>query len=220
MLRNRERGTGMTGYCVRKPSAAVALLLLFAGPVVAQWPPDENPQFFPSGVFVSNRSILARGYSWFLRSMQEKPLAECVSRECPQVYRVLIETRPYNAPVVVRLWIRSDGVSELVTKVGRDGGHPQILSVSKTADPSRVDVDKFLKLLEEAGFWSMPTEFAKPTAMGASGWMLEGMRGDKYHLVCRSAPELGPLKDPLDFLVVGLAKLDLKSLPVGPRGLR
>ncbi len=210
----------MTIYCVRKPLAAVASVLLIASPVVAQWPPDENPQFFPSGALTSNLAIVGRAYSWYLRSLQEKPLAECVSRECPQVYRVLVVTRPYNAPVVVRLWIRSDGVSELVTKVGRDGGHPQILTVSKTADPARVDVDKFLKLLEEAGFWSMPTEFAKPTAMGAAGWMLEGIREDKYHIVCRSAPEIGPLKDPLDFLVVGLAKIDLASLPVGPRGLR
>ena len=203
----------MTGDCVRKPLFVVALLLLIAGPAFAQsqdpgrpmgsgkWAPDQNPQFFPSGVFATNGSILARGYSWYLRSMQEKPLAECVSRGYPQVYRVLVETRPYNAPVVVRLWIRSDGVSELVAKVGRDGGHPQILTVSQTADLSHADVDKFLELLEGADFWSMPTEksveVGKPTFMGGAGWMLEGIREDKYHLVCRSTAELGRLKGSL-----------------------
>ena len=210
----------MICYAVRKPLLAVALFMLIASPVVPQWPPDENPQFFPSGVFARPNSIIARAYSWYLRSMQEKPLGECVSRDYPQVYRALVCTRPWNAPVVVRLWIRSDGVSEAVIKVGQDGAHPQILTVSKTSDPSQADVDKFLKLLGEAGFWSMPTEFAKPTAMGAAGWMLEGIREDRYHVVCRSAPELGPLKAPLDFLVAGLAKLDLASLPVGPPGLK
>jgi len=220
----------MVKYGGCKPLLLVAMSLAIAGPAVRQSQgqgqprargPDENPQFFPSEVFGSNRSILARAYSWYLRSMAEKPLSEYVSPECPQVYRMLVETRPYNAPVVVRLWIRTDGVSGLVAKVGRDGGHPQILTVSKTIDPSPVGVHTFLQLLGEADFWSMPSQ--KPfdihhVVMGEAGWMLEGTREGSYHLVHRVTSELGPLKDSLNFLVTSPANLDLGSLPVGPRG--
>jgi hypothetical protein len=210
----------------------LATSLAIASPAVAQSQslddrgglgPDENPQFFPTEVFGSNHAILARVYSRYLRLMAEKPLAESASPECPQVYRVLVETRPYNAPVIVRLRIRTDGVCELVAKVGRDSGHPQILTVNKTTDPSRLDVEKFLKLLEEAGFWSMPRQ--KPfdihhVVMGDAGWMLEGIKGRRYHLVHRGTSELGSLKDSVAFLVTNLANLDLRSLPVGPQGGR
>jgi hypothetical protein len=218
----------MIRHGLRKPLLLLAVSLAIAGSAVAQTTdpdrlrgrePDKNPQFFPTEVFGSNRNILARGYSWYLRSMAEKPSAEYVSPQCLQVYRLLVETRPYNAPVVVRLWIRTDDVCELVAKVGRDGGHPQILTVSRTTDPSRLDVDKFLRLLTEADFWSMPTQ--KPfdihhVVMGDGGWALEGIKEGRYHAVYRGTSELGPLKDPVAFLVTNLANLDMRSLPVGP----
>ena len=194
------------------------LVLLAPRLTIAQMPPNGNSQFFPSDVFGSGQSIIAREYSRYLRSMQEKPLAQYVSPEFPLVYRLLIVTRPWNAPVVVRLWIRSDGLSEIIIKAARDGGHPQILTVSKTVDPAPGDVGHFLKLLEHAGFWTMPALNPRSTVMGAADWMLEGLSHDLYHAVCRSSPELRALKDPLDFLVGSLAKLDLRSLPVGPKG--
>jgi hypothetical protein len=151
--------------------------------------------------------------------MLEKPLAESVRPERPQAYRVLVEVRPYNAPLVVRLSVSKDGVGELVAKIGRDGGHPQILTVNKSGDVSRVAVEKFLRLLEGADFWHMPTRQALDihhVVMGEPGWMLEGSKEGRYHLVHRGASELGPLKDSVVFLVITLAKLDLRSLPVGP----
>jgi hypothetical protein len=159
-------------------------------------------------------------YSWYLRSMQERPLAESVRPERPQAYRLLVEVRPYDAPLVVRLSIAAAGTGELVAKVGRDGGHPEILTLNRTTEVSQVDVEKFLRLLENAGFWSMPTQnlsdIHKPAVMGEGGWMLEGIREGTYHLVHRVRSELGPAKEPMDFLAVTLAKLDLRSLPVGP----
>jgi len=217
---------------VWKPFLLLAVLLAIPGSIVAQSPgqdprgrgPDENPQFFPTEVFGSNRSIVAMGYSWYLRSMQEKPLAESRRPQYPQVYRLLAEVRPYNAPVVVRLSARTDGSGELVTKAGRDGGHPDILTVNTTAEVSQVDVQRFLSLLENADFWSMPTQKLpdthKPVVMGEGGWMLEGMRDGTYHLVYRGTSGLGPLKDPLIFLLVSLGKVDFRSLPVGPQADR
>lgn len=80
-------------------------------------------------------------------------------------------------------------------------------------------VEKFLSLLDSADFWSMPTErlpdIHTPVPMGEGGWTLEGIREGRYHLIHRKRSQLGAVKDATDFLVVSLAKLDLRSLPVG-----
>lgn len=180
---------------------------------------DENPQFFPTEVFGRNQAIVARTYSRYLCLTGEKPLAECVSPDRPQVYRVLVEVPPRNAPVVVRLSIAAGGVGELVAKAGQSGGHPEILTLNRTTEVSHADVDAFLKLLDNVGFWSMSA--LKPfdidhVVMGDTGWMLEGSREGRYHLVYRGASELGPLKDAVVFLVVSVAKVDLRSVPTQP----
>lgn len=216
----------MTLHSVRSPLLPLVLSLLLAGGLVCQ---PEHPeqagtavgtsQFFPAETFGSNE--VARTYSRYLRSMGEKPLSESVIPEGPdEVYRVLVEVRPYNSPVVVRLRIRNDGSGELAAKVGRDGGHPQILTVNRTAAVSRANVDRFLQLLNEAGFWSTPTrevfDSHRRFLMGGEGWMLEASQKGRYHVVCRAVSELGALKDPAVFVVVSLAGLDLRSLSAGP----
>jgi hypothetical protein len=199
------------------------MLLISATPASGQRyvPPDENPQYFPDAVFGGGQTRLARYYSWYLRSMREKPLAECIAGDTSQAYRVLIVTRPYNAPVVVRLAVGATGGGDLVSKVARDGGHPDIVTLDRTAKVSQEDVQRFVSLLDAADFWSMPSQ--KPpdihkVVMGAVDWMLEAEKHGAYHAVERTTPELGPLKDAAIFLVIRLAKLDLRSLPVGPAG--
>lgn len=218
---------------IRKVNHPVAVLLLVVSSAMCQshvqdrqeqrrpLPPDENPQFFPTGSFGSDRGAAARVYSWCLRSMEEKPLSALVDTEYPEVYRLIVELRPYNSPVVVRLKLRSIGDAELVVKVGRTSAHPDIMTVNKTSEVPRADAIKFTKLLQDAKFWSEP--FDQPPSprgfsVGGESWMLEAMRGRDYHAVLRPAPDLGTLKDPAEFLVIRLAGIDLRSLPVGPEG--
>jgi len=188
------------------------------------WPPvDENPQFFPTATFGSNRAIMARTYSWYLRSMGERPLAECVSAENPQVYRAVV-LPPNRSPAVVRLSIGASGVGELVIKVAQTYTAPAVLAVNRTADVSQADVSAFLKVLNEGDFWRMPTH--KPwdrtsgrplvSMLGDTAWMLEGSKQGDYHLVDRGTSQLGTLKDSVLFLVINLAKVDLRSLPIDP----
>jgi hypothetical protein len=216
----------MTGHRVGNPLLALVLSLLFGGgPVFQSEHPEQagttviSSQFFPPGTFEGNENILARAYSRYLRLMGEKPLGESPISEGAEVYRVLVELRPYNSPVVVRLRIRNDGSGELTAKVGRDGGHPQILTVDRTADVSPTNVGRFLQLLNEARFWSMPTEEPdryRRSIIGGEGWMIEANKNGSYHAVCRAVSGLGALKDPAVFAVANLGRLDLRSLPVGP----
>jgi len=139
--------------------------------------------------------------------------------EHPEAYRMIVVLRPYNSPVVVRLRLTSIGDAECVVKVGRDGGHPYILTVNRAFEVPRLDGIKFVSLLQDAKFWSEPVK--KPPGprgvpVGDESWMLECNRAGNYHVVLRAVSELGALKDPAVFLVIQLAGVDLRSLPVGP----
>jgi len=57
---------------------------------------------------------------------------------------------------------------------------------------------------------------APATVMGDTNWMLEAIKEGGYHLVYRGASNLGSLKDSVVFLVVSVAKVDLRSLPTQP----
>jgi hypothetical protein len=162
--------------------------------------------------------MMARTYSWYLRSMAEKPLAESVSPERLQVYRAIV-LPPNSSPVVVRLSVGTAGVGELVAKVGQSDRNPEVLAVNGSTEISQADVGRFLKLLDDSRFWSMPTRKPldlKRVLMGDTSWMLEGSKEGRYHIIDRGASELGPLKDPMVFLLIGLAKVDLRSLPTQP----
>jgi len=207
----------------------VAALLAVMGGAIGQaqnpsrpWRPpvpghaDENPQFFPTGTFGSNGARLAGKLSWYLRSMAERPLPESVSPEQPQIYRLLVEMPPPNSPVVVRLSIGTGGTGEVVTKIGQSPGHPDVLTVNRTIEASPAAVDHFLNLLENAGFWSMPT--CKPfdihhVLMGGTDYVLEGSQGNRYHVVERKDLELVPLNDSVVALLVTLAKVELPGQP-------
>jgi len=187
------------------------------------FPPDENPQFFPTEAFGSNRAILARCYSWYLRSMEEPPLPNLVDEEHPQVYRAVV-LPPYSSPVVVRLSVEVDGTGDLETKIGQSDLKPSPLAMSRTARIPEAEITTWMRLLTEANFWSMPTQqifdrntgMLAPAVMGDTSWMLEGTKGGRYHLVHRGGHQLGALKDPLIMLVINLARVDLRSLPTQP----
>ena len=183
-----------------------------------RFPPDENPQFFPTGVFGSDRPLMARWCSWNLRSMGERPLPESIDQEHTKAYRVLV-LAPYSSPVAVRLSVKLDGTGTLVAKVGKTETNPEVLVVDNTLAASRAQAGTFLDLLTQSDFWSAPT--IEPWArghviMGGTDWLLEGAEEGRYHVAVRTAPRPFSYKDAAVFLVVRLAKIDLRALPTQP----
>jgi hypothetical protein len=181
--------------------------------------PDDIAQFFHGELSASDHVALA--YCRDLHLMEETPLAGAGGAQAHQVYRLVVETRPYNTPVVVRLSIGTEGTGQIVAKVGQSVRFPDILTVDRTADVSRVDVDQFLKLLTNSGFWSMPV--LPPfdlhhVALGEPGWMLEGGAGGSYRVAWRNTSALASLKDPVMFLVLNIGKVDLASTATRPGG--
>jgi hypothetical protein len=145
--------------------------------------------------------------------MGETPLAETTGPKVPQVYRLLLNTRPYGVPVAVRLSVAPDGTGEVVGKMGQSPRFPDVLTENRIANVSQTQIDEFLKLLVDSGFWSIPVfETIDPhhVVMGETGWMFEGEKEGSYHVVCRGTSSLASLRKTVMFLVT-LSKLDLAS---------
>ena len=180
--------------------------------------------FFHGELSESSHPALAKYNARYLHLMGEKPLSDVVSPSHPQIYRLLVETRPHNIPVVVRLSIKADGSAEAVVKVSQSPRFADTLTVNRTEVVSRENVDDFLKLVGTASFWSAPVvkqfDTNKPVRMGAAGWILEGTKGGSYHVVCRSIETQASLTNTVMFLAKNVGKLDLTPAGTLPSGGR
>ena len=151
--------------------------------------------------------------------MGEKPLAVAKSAQTPQIFRMIVETRPYNVPVVVRLTIGTDGTGQVVAKMGQSARFPDILTVNRAAAVSSADVNQFLKLLTDSGFWQKPVQASfdiEHVVLGETSWVLEGDKEGSYHVVWRNTSALTSLREAVMFLVVNIGKVDLASTATRP----
>lgn len=180
--------------------------------VAAQIPsPREIDQFFQGKLQAD--SLPARFDARYLQLMGERPLVEMVGPQAPQIYRFLLETRPYGVPVVVRLSIGPDGTGEVNGKIGHSPRFPDHLTEDRMAKLSQADTDKFLRLLAGSDFWSMPVfETIDPhhVLLGEPGWTFEGAKEGSYHVVFRGTSGLASLRNAVMFLQ-HVSKLDLAS---------
>ncbi len=180
--------------------------------------------FFHGELSESRHPALARYNARYLHLMSEKPLSDGMSPSQPQIYRLLVETRPHNTPVVVRLSIKADGSGEAVVKVSQSARFADTLAVNRTEVVSRENVDDFLRLMGTSSFWSGPVveqfDANKPVRIGAAGWILEGTREGSYHVVSRSIERQASLTNTVMFLAKNIGKLDLTpegTLPIDGR---
>jgi hypothetical protein len=189
----------------------------------AQLPPDQQPQYFPTRIFGSNRAWTAKWYSWILRSMGEAPLSESGALASNEVYRLLV-LPSFRPPFVVRLTFTPDGTGELVTKLGRTDGCGQPSVKSNTREVPHREIDLFVQKLRDANYWSIPSQEVvdpdprkRSVVMDGTDWVLEGAKGGKYHLVARSSLDPREFADLLDMLMRTIGKLDERSIPIEPR---
>lgn len=206
-------------------------------------PPDEHPQFFPVGTFGPGPggANTASLYSCHFRAVRELPLMQYVNQDQPQAYRLTVWPA-YRLPLIVRLVLKSDGSGELATKAEKSKWEPGRLSVDRVARVSKPEADKFLLLLGQANFWSIPTdEFyienqrlaaradrkhrrVRVQVLDGVKWDLEGTQGANYHLVSRTFPEPGPNASPdtstyaelTSYLFRGLGKLEVPPIEATP----
>ena len=178
--------------------------------------PDENPRYFPVGVFAegkSDGSSSARWYARQLRALQEPSLSESVVTGVESVYR-FTWLRSFHHPIAIRITVHPDGSGKLTAKMtdGAGGYRPGRLIANSTREVGVKDVQRLLKLINTMRFWQMPPEApARGDVVNLDGarWILEASRHGDYHVIDRWSPPKGPLRDLGLYLALTLGRLDV-----------
>jgi hypothetical protein len=167
--------------------------------------------------------------------MQEAPLPNYLTSAQPEAFRLLV-LPPFRLPIVVRLDVKLDGSGELEVKAAESRQLAARLTVDPVEPVTKPQTDRFLQLFNSANFWLMSTqdvgniEGRPPTAgvdrkrrgplpMEVNGvvWVVEAAEGTTYHAVTRTSPKAGPFRDVALFLLMNLARIDLRTLLTAPQ---
>src|SRR6185503_15892511 len=125
-----------------------------------------------------------------LRQAHE-PSLSCGASSADETYR-FTWLRTFHAPVIVRV-SRSGDRRELTAVVlsGAGGYEPGTVERKMERPLQPAEWRRLTAALALSGFWKLPLR--DPQSSGADGarWLVEGRRGDEYHLVDRWSPDRG-----------------------------
>jgi len=193
--------------------AALPLLASASAQIVGSLP-DQNPRYFPVGVFASVKSddgnFKARWYAEELRGLKEPSLSEPASSG-ESIYR-FTWLRTFHHPIVVRIAIHASGTGTLTVRMsdGAGGYAPGKLILNSAREISMTEVRHVLDTVDAMNFWQMPPS-AGPLYLDGAEWMFEASVRDKYHVVDRQSPQDGPLRELGLYLVLTLGGLDVPA---------
>ena len=128
-----------------------------------KFPVDENPRYFPVGVFAVGKGdgeFTAGWYAEQLRALKEPSLLMDASAHKETVYH-FTWLRTFNHPIAVRIVIHANGTGTLTSKMadGAGGYKPGKLITNTTRDIGASEVQHLLASIDAMGFWRMPAEF-------------------------------------------------------------
>ena len=215
-LRGRVRGSEQTQdcrcpnrYALPLSSFSVSDYLLACGGGCI--PSDCQETYFPMkalGDDSSGDQFKAKWYSQELKLLEEPSLLKQSKNPSCESNRFLW-LRSFHHPVAIRLDMRADGIGVLTTKVasGAGGFRPGHLVENTSRPLTREQTQAFLTRLLRVSFWSLPSHVNDETGTDWSQWVIEGVRGGKYHLADRWSPDSGPVRELGINLAVGLAHM-------------
>jgi hypothetical protein len=190
-----------------------ALLSMTACWIVANVALIAQETYFPKNALDDDSwgdQFKAAWYSQELRALEEPTLLDRATKPSFESYRFLW-LRSFHHPLAVRLDIRTDGIGVLTTKVasGTGGFKPGHLVENTSRPLTRDQTLGFLTRLQEVGFWSLPSHVNDQTGADGSQWIIEGVKGGKYHIADRWSPNEGPVRELGINLAVGLAQMNI-----------
>ncbi|HEY0428131.1 MAG TPA: hypothetical protein VGC76_10150 [Pyrinomonadaceae bacterium] len=150
--------------------------------------------YFPkdkfSGKWEKADSFMNDWYGNHLKAMGEKSLLN-VSDKNAEIYRFLW-LRSFHHPIFVRIE-RNRTEIKLFTKEldGAGGYEPGKVFRSNEVKLKQEEFCDFLKLLEKADYWRLPTKNDDYSGEDGAQWILEGVKENRYHVVDRWTPEKG-----------------------------
>jgi hypothetical protein len=161
-------------------------------------PVQAAAQFFPPRAFSEKPDLNQFVEAWYSRqlsAMDEPSVWKAAARKDAEIYR-FTWLRTFHPPYAFRLEVRADGTGSLVAKSasGAGGYDPGRLTLNKTIALDAKPVRQFTVALGKLGFWNHPTQDPAPPGFDGSRWVLEGVKGGRYHVVDRWTPDEGPYR--------------------------
>ncbi len=142
--------------------------------------------YFPPQTFTSRAADFdIHWYSADMYALGEKPLWP-PSSELETTYR-LTYIPAFAGPTVITLSVFSDGEGTITIKT--IDGDREVTKVDESLTAPREQLARFLALLEQAHFWTTPTELPRRGLDGAE-WIMEGVKDGKYRTVVRWCPDI------------------------------
>ena len=127
-------------------------------------------------------------YSKHLKAMDESSLNSMARSD--ETYRFLW-LRTFHHPIAIRVWRKGEESNMVFKELDGAGGYkPGKIIANRTRRLNTDEWDKFIKLLQQASYWRLPTESKNGGKDGAQ-WILEGKKDERYHVVDRWSPEGG-----------------------------
>ena len=132
-------------------------------------------------------------YEEQLQALNETSIGDLRNEGVTQSYR-LLWLRTFHHPVVVRVDVLSNGTGLVCIKEtsGKGGYAPGKLIKNDTRKLTAKEIQWFVDRMQESGFWELPSKDKPPEneiVLDAATWIVEGKKGDQYHLVKRDAPK-------------------------------
>jgi len=137
-------------------------------------------------------------YSKHLKAMDESSLNSMAGSD--ETYRFLW-LRTFHHPIAIRVWRKGEERNMAFKELDGAGGYdPGKLIANLTRRLTTDEWDKFIKLLQQASYWQLPTESRNGGRDGAQ-WILEGKKDEQYHVVDRWSPEGGSYREACLYLL-------------------
>lgn len=178
--------------------------------------------FFPLGLFKSawrdSDEFVRKWYSYHLRTMGE-PSLSCGVNKDTEIYR-FVWFRTFHRPIAIRVSHSKEGTHLVAVESTGAGGYvPGLvlgMPVKESEVPTRVqkvvsdsDWQALVVNLGKVDFWKIPTkEVSEQLGTDGAQWIIEGRRGNEYHIVDRWTPRSGFYRS------AGFAFLKLSGLSV------
>ncbi|HEY0728033.1 MAG TPA: hypothetical protein VGD38_08205 [Pyrinomonadaceae bacterium] len=173
-------------FAARKPKAEPARTGCFPGKSF-QLHTTGKMTYFPTDAVSESRT---EWYSKHLAAMKEASLYAS-DNDAVESYRFLW-LRSFHRPIAVRLWkTETDQFITFKETNGAGGYEPGDLVVDQTRKLERGEWDAFVQRLDDMCYWNLPTNDPEFGGLDGAEWILEGVRGDRYHMVDRWTPQTG-----------------------------
>lgn len=157
--------------------------------------PRALPQtYFPVGALPDAAAV---HYARFLTALHEPSLYE-LSRQNPgaEAYR-LLWLRSDQRPATIRFAPKPGGTGWFYRRMAGGTGStlPRGLRENGMSWSWKSRTASFLRIIEDAGFWSLASGVSDTPGFCRSHWILEGVRQGQYRVIDRcSPPETDPIR--------------------------